>query len=159
MLNVRIRGIDTAIRDLVRTEEDVYDEARRGINEAAEHLMGKIVEKIGKYNPTGGDPGGHGAWKKLKFQTVKKKLMHGYSSAPLIMTGGTKNSFSIKEGGVGRLAASVHSSSDVLAYHVYGAPSANVPMRDPARITAKEESDTCHKIIEDHIIKAIRRSD
>jgi hypothetical protein len=158
MLNVRVRGIDTAIRDLVRTQDDVYDEARAGINAAAKHLMEKIIEKFGKYNPTGGDPGGHGGWRKLKFETIKKKSNRGYSTAPLIMTGETKGSFSVKEGGAGRLAASVHSSSNVLAYHVYGAPGANVPMRDPVRVTAKEEKDACHDIIEYHIRSAIRRS-
>jgi hypothetical protein len=38
---------------------------------------------------------------------------------------------------------------------VYGAPRAGIPMRDPIRITAKEEMETCHKIIEDKIMKEI----
>lgn len=155
MLNVRVRGVDTTIRDIARCSDELHDGARNGVNNAAKYLMEKIVAKFGVYQLTGGDPKGYGAWKKLKIETIMKKVKHGYSSAPLIMTGATKGSFSVKEGGIGRLAASVSSSSDALAYQVYGAPGANVPMRDPVRVTAKEEKDKCHDIVAEAIFKKI----
>lgn len=157
MLNVRIRGIDTSIRDLYNKNQDVYEDTRKGINKAAKILMERIKAKFGIYQPTGGDPNGYGQWKKLKYNTVKWKLSHGYPNKPLIMTGATAKSFSIKEGGEGRLSASVSSSSKVLVHHVYGAPGAKVPMRDPARITAMECKQECHDIIEKAIRRAIKK--
>jgi len=152
-----MRGIDTSLRSLIRSHDEIYDEARNGINHAAQHFLDKVVDKFGKYQSTGGDPNGYGSWKKLKYETIKKKILKGYPKSPLIMTGNTKDSFSVKMGGKGTLAASVSSDSDVLIYHIYGAPGANVPMRDPVRITAKEEMQACHDIIEKYVNDAIRR--
>jgi len=158
MFKVRIRGVDRVIRNLASASDDVHDGARRGCNSAAEYLAKKIRAKFGKYNPTGGDPGGYGAWKRLKIATrIKKARKYGSGDNPLIATGETVGSITIVEGGVGRLAASVGLSGKI-AYHVYGAPGAGVPMRDPARVTAKEEKDQCHKIVEDYIREAMRRS-
>lgn len=159
MLNVRVRGVDTTVRNLVKANENILDEAREGCEDAAEYLMGKIVDKFGTYQPTGGDPKGYGAWKKLSMETRFTKMRkYGFTDRPLIATGATKGSFSIKKAGKGRLAASVSSDSEVLKYHVYGAPRANVPMRDPARVTAKEEKDKCHEIIMKKVQSAIRRA-
>lgn len=159
MLNVRVRGVDTAVRNLVRANEDILDEAREGCEDAAEYLMDKIIAKFGVYQPTGGDPKGYGAWRKLAMSTRFSKMRrYGFSDRPLIATGATKDSFSIKKAGKGRLAASVSSDSDTLKHHVYGAPRANVPMRDPARVTAKEEKDKCHDIIMKKVQSAIRRA-
>lgn len=159
MFKVRIRGVDRVIRNLVRANDDVYESARNGCNAAAEHLLNKIRSKFGVYNSTGGDPGGAGAWKKLTLGTRLKKVQkYGTDRGPLIASGKTVNSLSIKEGGKGTLAASVTVDSDYMIHHVYGAPGANVPMRDPMRVTAKEERDKCHDIIEDYINSAIRRS-
>ena len=152
----RIRGIDTYIRDLAKLDSRTYSAARDGTVLAAEHLLQKVKDKIGVYQPTGGPPGGHGRWKKLKFETIKKKLRkYGVGDKPLYASGDLKESFSVVEGGRGRLSASVGSSSPYLIHHVYGAPGANVPMRDPIRVTAKEEMEACHKIIEDEIMKEI----
>ncbi len=159
MISVRIRGIDTTIRKLVNTHDGIYDNTRDAINTAAAMLLERIKAKFGVYQSTGGDPGGYGSWQKLKYNTIKMKLQHGYPNKPLIMTGNTMNSFSIKEGGEGRLSASVSSSSKVLIHHIYGAPKAHVPMRDPARITAMECKQECHDMIEKAILDAIRRSD
>lgn len=152
----RIRGIDTYIRDLAKLDSRTYNAARDGTVLAAEHLLQKVKDKIGVYQPTGGPPGGYGRWKKLKFETIKKKLRkYGVGDKPLYASGDLKESFSVVEGGRGRLSASVGSSSPYLIHHVYGAPGANVPMRDPIRVTAKEEMEACHKIIEDEIMKEI----
>lgn len=157
--NVRIRGVDRVIRNLVETNDGIYDSAREGCNEAARHLLTKIKEKFGKYNPTGGDPGGYGSWRKLSIGTrIKKMRKYGFSDKPLIATGKTVGSLSVKEGGKGRLAASVSVESDYIIHHVYGAPGANVPMRDPMRVTALEEKQACHDIVENYINDAIRRS-
>lgn len=152
----RIRGIDTYIRDLAKLDMKTYDAAREGTVLAAEHLLEKVKAKIGVYQNTGGPPGGHGRWPKLKYETIKKKVRkYGVGNKPLYASGALKDSFSVVEGGKGRLSASVGSSSPYLIHHVYGAPGANVPMRDPIRVTAKEEMEACHKIIEDEIMKEI----
>ena len=159
MFSVRIRGVDRMIRNLVKANEDIYDSAREGCNAAAEHLLKKIKDKFGKYNSTGGDPGGYGAWKKLTPETRWKKVRkYGTDRGPLIASGKTVGSLFVKKGGKGTLAASVGVESDYIVHHVYGAPGANVPMRDPMRVTAKEERDACHDIIEGYIDRAIRRS-
>lgn len=155
-LKVRIRGINMYIRDLAKVSDGTFNAARSGIKEAAEYLKDVVVEKIGVYQPTGGDPGGHGRWKKLKYDTIKKKLRkYGVGDKPLLASGSLKGSFSVIPGGKGRLSASVGSSSDYLVYHVYGAPGAHVPMRDPIRVTALEEKDMCFQIIEDAILEEI----
>ena len=156
MFKVRIRGIDTCIRDLAKTSTETHFAARDGINSAAEYLLEKVRAKIGVYQPTGGPPGGYGRWGKLKYETIRKKLRkYDIGDKPLLASGALKDSFSVIEGGIGRLSASVGSDSDYLVHHVYGAPGVNVPMRDPIRVTAMEEMEECHKIIEDEIMKKI----
>lgn len=152
----RIRGVDTYIRDLAKTNDETFNAARKGTFLAAEHLLKKVVSKIGTYQSTGGPPGGYGRWSKLKAETIwKKASKYGVGDKPLLMSGTLRDSFSVIKGGKGRLSASVGSDSEYLVHHVYGAPRANVPMRDPIRVTANEEKDTCHKIIEDEIMKVI----
>jgi phage gpG-like protein len=153
---VRIRGIDTYIRDLAKVDQRTYYAARDGTIKAADYLLKIIRRKIGVYQSTGGDPGGQGRWKKLKWETIKRKsIKYGVGDKPLLASGDLKDSFSVIEGGKGRLSASVGSDSPYLIHHVYGAPGAKVPMRDPIRITAIEERDTCHEIIEDEVTKVI----
>lgn len=157
-LKFRVRGIDTYIRTLAKTNDQTFKAARSGAMEAAEYLLDVILEKIGVYQQTGGDPDGKGRWKKLKYETRRKKLRkYGVGDKPLLASGALKESFKVIPGGKGRLAASVGSDSPYLVYHVYGAPGAKVPMRDPIRITAIEEMDMCHQIIEDAIIKEMDR--
>lgn len=156
MFKVRIRGIDTYIRDLAKIDQKTYNAVEDGVLKAAEHLLKNVVAKIGVYQSTGGPPGGHGRWRKLKHETIKKKAFkYGVGDKPLLASTALKNSFKVIKGGKGRLSASVGSDSDYLIHHVYGAPGANVPMRDPIRITAVEERDTCHQIIEDEVMKVI----
>ena len=152
----RVRGVDTYIRDLAKISYKTYDAAREGTVNAAEHLLEKVKAKIGVYQSTGGPPSGHGRWAKLKYDTIKKKLRkYGVGDKPLLASTALRDSFSVVEGGKGRLSASVGSDSPYLIHHVYGAPGANVPMRDPIRVTAVEEKDACHKIIEDEVLKVI----
>lgn len=159
MFSVRIRGVNNVVRQLVKDNEALYDGAREGCNDAAKHLLEVIRGKFGKYNSTGGPPGGHGSWPKLKFETRMRKVRrYGSDKGPLIASGKTVGSLKVKEGGKGRLAASVSAESDYLIHHVYGAPGANVPMRDPMRVTALEEKDECTKIILEHIDEALRKA-
>ena len=155
-LKVRVRGIDTYIRDLAKTDRGAYNAARRGTVKAAQHLLERVKAKIGVYQNTGGAPNGYGRWPKLKWETRLKKLRkYNVGDRPLLASGSLRDSFTVIEGGRGRLSASVGSDSPYLIHHVYGAPGANVPMRDPIRVTAVEERDNCHKIIEDEIMKEI----
>lgn len=155
-LKFRVRGVDTYIRDLAKMNDETFKAARKGVEKAAEHLLKVVVSKIGVYQSTGGPPGGHGRWKKLKYETIQRKLRrHNVGDKPLYASGALKESFDVIKGGKGRLSASVGSSSPYLVHHVYGAPGAGVPMRDPIRITAIEERDTCREIIEDEIMKVI----
>lgn len=152
----RVRGIDTYIRDLAKVSDESHEAARKGVMKAAEHLLETVKNKIGVYQTTGGDPGGYGRWKKLKYETIKKKVRkYGVGDKPLLASDNLRDSFKIIPGGKGRLSASVGSDSDYLIHHVYGAPGANVPMRDPIRITAVEEMNECNKIIEDEIKKVL----
>lgn len=155
-MKVRVRGVNRYIRDLAKLSYETYDGARDGVEKAAQHLLEKVVSKIGVYQSSGGSPGGYGGWPKLKFETIKKKLrIYNVGDKPLYASGALKGSFSVIPGGKGRLSASVGSSASYLIHHVYGAPGANVPMRDPIRITAKEEMEKCYDIIEKEIMKEI----
>lgn len=155
-IKFRVRGVNRYVRDLSKMSDEAFISARTGVEKAAEYLLEKVVSKIGVYQPTGGDPKGYGRWKKLKYETVSRKLRkYNVGDKPLLASGALKDSFSVIKGSKGRLSASVGSDSDYLVHHVYGAPGANVPMRDPIRITAIEELDECHKIIEDEILRKI----
>lgn len=146
-IKVRIRGIDTYIRDLAKLEDKTFDAARDGIMEAAEYLLEVIKEKIGVYQD---------GWARLKEDTIRKKLRkYNVGDKPLLASGAMRDSFKIIEGGKGRLSASIGSDSEYLVHHVYGAPGANVPQRDPMRVTAVEEMDMCHQIIEEKIMEVI----
>lgn len=159
MLKFRIHGINKTLRSLANTSDVTYNAARKGTTLSAEHLKRCIVEKFGKKNPTGGDPKGYGAWKSLKFETrVRKIRKYGHDRGPLIASGKAKDSFIIIEGGVNRLAASVGTDCDYLIHHIYGAPGANVPMRDPIRVTQEEESEHCRDIIENEIKNALSKA-
>lgn len=146
---VRIKGIDQFIRGLAKTNDATERAAVRGIMKSAEHLKQKVEEKFGVYQSTGGTNGG--AWQKLKYETIARKLRKGYGNKPLIETGAMKGSIKIIPGGKGRLAARVGSDDPKMVHHVYGAPGSGVPKRDPIIVTAEEQRNACHDIIEQEI--------
>lgn len=155
---VRVRGVNTYVRAMSRVSDRLHDSAREGIDEAADYLLEQVVNKIGVYQPIGGDPGGRGRWRKLKYETVVKKLRkYNVGDKPLLASGDLKHSFKVIPGGKGRLASSVGSDSEYLIHHVYGARGANVPMRDPILVTANEERDACYDMIEKAIFDEIDR--
>lgn len=146
-LKFRVRGVDRYIRDLAKIDQKTFDAAREGVIEAAEYLRDVVKEKIGTYQP---------GWAKLKYETIKKKLRrYGVYEKPLYASGAMKDSIRVFKGGKGRLAASVGSDSPYLVHHVYGAPGAGVPQRDPIKVTAVEEMDMCHQIIEERIMREL----
>ena len=151
-IKFRVRGVDRYVRDLSKTSDEAFMNARIGVEKAAEYLLEKVVSKIGIYQPTGGEPRGYGRWKKLKYETVVRKLRkYNVGDKPLYASGALKGSFSVVPGGKGRLSASVGSDSPYLIHHIYGAPGSNVPKRDPVRPTVKEENDKCLDIIKDTV--------
>ena len=140
---------------LAYTSDVTYNAARRGTILSAKHLMACIIDKFGKKNPTGGDPIGRGSWKALKYETrVRKVRKYGHDKGPLIASGKAKDSFTVIEGGANRLAASVGTDCNYLIHHIYGAPAANVPMRDPIRVTQEEEKQACRDIMVSEIGRA-----
>lgn len=158
MVKIRIRGINQVTRSLSYASDLTYQAARRGTVKAAKYLLQKILAKFGHYQSTGG-PGG-GPWPQLKFETIKKKLLkYGVGNKPLIASGQMSNSsnWTVVEGGTGRLAASVGTDDEKILNHIYGAPHAHIPQRDPCRVTAVEEMDKCRQIITDEVINALTK--
>lgn len=149
-LKVRVRGVDKALRTLANTNEQTRRAAYEGVSEAADYLKDIIQEKIGKYQSTGGDGGG--AWAKLKVDTIFRKMKkYGVGDKPLLASGALRDSFYVKKGGEGTISASVASKDPKLVYHIEG--NSRLPKRDPMIVTAIEEMDMCHDIIEDAINK------
>lgn len=139
MVKVHVSGMDATVRDLRKLGgniEEVLDEA---CTEAAEHLRDSITEKFGRYQD---------GWEQLKQDTINRKG----NDEPLIDSGDMMFSFEIKTSNETRKhTATVYSDDPDLPYHVYGAPRAGVPQRDPVRPTAKEERDECIKIIRNKV--------
>ena len=152
MVKFRVRGVDRNIRDMALLGTSTRRAARRGVIEAAQHLLEVVQSKIGVYQQTGGEMGGRGRWKRLPMDTrLRKKKKYNVGDKPLYNTGNLEDSFDVVEGGPGTLAASVGSDSPYILHHVYGAPRRNVPRRDPIMITAVEETEECHRIVEQEI--------
>lgn len=148
-IKIRIRGVTSVIRTLANTNERTKKAAYDGTIEAADYLCDVIKEKIGRYQSTGGDNGGK--WRKLAFETIKRKMnKYGIGDKPLLASGDLRDSFYVKKGGKGTISASVASTDYKLQWHVEGR---GVPKRDPMMVTALEEADMCHDIIEDAINK------
>ena len=155
-IKVRIRGVNQVIRWTAGCNETALKGAQKGAIEAAEYLMDVIKEKFGTYQSTGGTGGG--PWAKLKFETIVRKLRaYGVGDKPLVASGSMKDSFYVKPGGPNTISASVASKDDKLLHHIYGAPRRGVPKRDPMLVTALEEEDMCHDIVEDAVNAAMDR--
>ena len=135
MIKVHIAGVDSTVRRLRALNDDIENALDEGCEEAAESLRDAISEKFGRYQP---------GWKQLKPETIRKKG----NNEPLIDSGDMMFSFEIQTSNRTRKhTATVYSEDEKLPYHVYGAPGANIPKRDPVRPTTKEERENCLKII------------
>lgn len=136
MISVNVIGIDKVINDLKELGGNIDEALDEACTEAAEHLRDSISDKFGFYQE---------GWASLKRDTINHK---GGSDEPLIESGDMMFSFEIETQNTNRShTASIYSEDEKLVYHVYGAPDAGVPMRDPVRPTTKEERDECIEII------------
>lgn len=147
----RVRGVTRYVRDLSRMKNDGNASAIRGVLKAAQYLLEKVKAKFGTYQQTGGKPGGRGPWPKLKYETIARKLRRGYSKGPLLASGSMRDSITIVKGGKGRISASIGSNDPKLIHHIYGAPRAGVPQRDPLLVTMVDEKKNCEDIIVNEI--------
>lgn len=137
-----VSGIDAVIRNFNRRIDGMEKALDEGCIEAAEHLKECIENKFGVYQP---------GWKRLKPETIKKKSLKGNgtnATKPLVDYGDMMFSFDISVSNrTRRHTVAVTSDDDRLVHHIYGAPSAGVPKRDPVRPTTQEERQTCIDIL------------
>lgn len=145
-MRVHISGVDAVVRSFDRKIEGMEEALDEGCTEAAEHLQECIENKFGVYQP---------GWAPLKYITRLKKRRKGNgvnSNKPLVDFGDMMFSFSIQTSNRTRKhTAAVISDDERILHHIYGAPAANVPKRDPMRPTAKEEREACLKILIDKV--------
>lgn len=140
MIKVHVSGVDRVVKELRELGGNIEDALDEACTEAAEHLRDSISDKFGYYQD---------GWDQLKPDTINHK---GGSDEPLIESGDMMFSFEIETSNSTRKhTATVYSEDEKLLHHVYGAPNANVPMRDPVRPTTKEEKDECIKIIKNKV--------
>lgn len=142
-----VTGMDAVIRGFDRRIDGMDEALDEGCTEAAEYLQECIENKFGHYQ-TG--------WERLKEDTIRKKVHKGNAAnanKPLVDYGDMMFSFYIDTSNRTRKhTVAVKSDDPKILHHVYGAPAANVPKRDPVRPTVKEERLNCI----DKVIKKIK---
>lgn len=142
-----VTGMDAVIRGFDRRIDGMEEALDEGCIEAAEYLQECIENKFGHYQ-TG--------WAPLKDDTVRKKVHKGNganANKPLVDYGDMMFSFVIDTSNRSRKhTVAVKSDDPKLVHHMYGAPAAGVPKRDPVRPTVKEERQTCI----DKVIKKVK---
>lgn len=150
-IKVRVRGVDAVVRSFDRKKAGVEDALTKGTEDAAEYLIGCIEDKFGNYQP---------GWAKLKYETIVRKRKRGAGSnatKPLIEFGDMMFSFYSRISAKTRKhVVHIYTDDEKIIHHIYGAPAAGVPKRDPVRPTVKEENDKCLEIIKDAVTKAWR---
>jgi hypothetical protein len=157
MIRAHLSGFDKFIRTFDRTNQDVEDALYEGTEDAANYLRERIEEKFGVYQSTGGT--GNGPWAKLKYKTIAQKRKRGHganATKPLVETGDMMFSFDIQTSNRTRKhTATITSDDEKLLYHIYGAPEAGLPRRDPVRPTFEEERQNCFDIIVESVRKRV----
>ncbi len=147
MMSVHINGLDALIRKFDRLEDGVEEALDEGCQDAADYLQEKMEDKFGVYQP---------GWKKLKYSTIYKKRKRGNganATKPLVDFGDMMFSFYNKISNKTRHhTVTIMSDDEKILYHVYGAPHAKVPRRDPVRPTIQEEREECFNIIKDAVL-------
>lgn len=148
MIKVRITGVDATVRSFDRTRDDIEQALTEGTEEAGDYIIECIEDKFGVYQP---------GWAQLKYTTIVRKRRRGAGGnalRPLIEFGDMMFSFFKKTSARTRKhVVHIYSTDPKLVHHMYGAPAAGVPQRDPVRPTIKEENDKCLEIIKN----AVRR--
>lgn len=139
MISVHIKGVDKVVRDIRGISNDLEGALDEGCKEAAEHLRNAMSDKFGYYQK---------GWKRLKPDTIQKKG----ADEPLIDSGDMMFSLETKTSNRTRKhTVTIFSEDEKLPYHVYGAPNANVPRRDPIKPTTVEERENCINIIKNKV--------
>lgn len=137
-----VTGMDAVVRGFDRRINGMDEALDEGCTEAAEYLQECIENKFGHYQP---------GWEHLKEETIRKKISQGNganASKPLVNFGDMMFSFHIDISNKTRKhTVAVKSDDPKLVHHIYGAPAANVPKRDPIRPTVKEERLKCIDIV------------
>lgn len=149
-IRFHVSGVDEVVRNFDRRIKGMDKALDKGCTESAEYLIERIEDKFGKYQP---------GWAQLKYETIKKKIRKGNganANKPLVDFGDMMFSFYIDiRNRTRRHTVAVKSDDERLLHHIYGAPSANVPKRDPVRPTVKEEREECLRILEEEVKEAI----
>ena len=145
-MRVHISGLDAIIRNFNRRIDGMEDALNEGCTEAAEYLQECIEDKFGHYQP---------GWERLKPETISKKVGKGNShnaTKPLIDYGDMMFSFEIQiRNRTRKHVVAVTSDDPKIIHHIYGAPNAHVPKRDPVRPTVKEERLECIEILTNRV--------
>lgn len=151
MVKVRVKGMDKVVRSFDRKTEGVGEALAKGTEEAGDYLIECIEDKFGVYQP---------GWQKLKYETVVRKRRRGAganATKPLIEFGDMMFSFFKKTSAKTRShVIHILSNDPKLIHHMYGAPSAGVPKRDPVRPTVKEENEKCLDIVREAVRRILR---
>lgn len=138
MIKVKVSGVDAVIRSYNRKKAGMEEALTQGTEEAGDYLIECIEEKFGTYQS---------GWAPLKYETIAKERRMGFGSnanKPLVMTADMMFSFYKQISAKTRKhVVWVMSDDPKLKHHMYGAPSAGVPKRDPVRPTLQEENDKC----------------
>lgn len=146
MIKTRIKGVDAVVRSFDRTREDIEQALTDGTEEAGDYLIDCIIDKFGNYQA---------GWAMLKPETITRKIRRGAGAnadKPLVEFGKMMFSFFKKTSAKTRKhVVHIYSNDPKIIHHIYGAPGANVPKRDPVRPTVKEENDTCLEIIREAV--------
>lgn len=151
MIKVRVSGVDAVVRSYNRKKAGIEDALTQGTEEAGDYLIECIEDKFGTYQP---------GWAALKYETIEKERRMGYggnAASPLVMTADMMFSFYKQIAAKTRKhVVWIMSDDPKLRWHMYGAPGAGVPKRDPVRPTVKEENEKCLDIIKDAVRRALR---
>lgn len=150
MLSVRVYGLSSVIRKMDNIDSLTEKALRDACRDAGEYLQDCIMDQFGTYQS---------GWDRLKYETIAKERKKGYganASKPLVMSGDMMMSFKNTVAKTGKTyTAIVRSDDKKLKFHVYGAPRAGVPQRDPVRPVAKEEAEECIDIFNKAIKEAL----
>lgn len=158
MVKMHITGIDALIRSFDRKSEAVNKALEQGVNDAADHIIECIEDRFGEYQTDGSTR--NGPWAKLKYKTrlAKKRKGNGVNSnKPLVDYGDMMFSFDkVTSNRTRKFTVTVVSNDPKLKFHIYGAPSAGVPRRDPVRPVLESEREECYNIISDAVEEGLK---
>lgn len=145
-IRAHISGVDAVVRNFDRRIDGMEEALDEGCTDAAEYLKERIEDKFGVYQP---------GWKPLQYITRLKKIRKGNganANKPLVDYGDMMFSFDISTSNRTRKhTVAITSDDEKLVHHIYGAPRAGVPKRDPVRPTVKEEREKCLEILADRV--------